>query len=228
MHPQFGSELSQPQALMMPIVVERGVDGERSYDLASRLLQDRNIVLDSGFNSNMAHITKLQLLYLDSRSAENINIYVNSPGGSVHDGLSIKDIAESSRSPITTIGNGMCASMGCYMLSVIGDEGRRIMSKRAYVMCHQVSSGTQGHIADQEISLEHTKKLNQLLMGEIADRVGVKLEKLMEDAKRDIWFSAEEALNYGKNGFCDGVLTGKRNEKGQFEILRRKGNFEWL
>lgn len=220
--------ITQPQAIMMPIVVERTTEGERSYDLASRLLQDRNIVLDSGFDSNMAHVTKMQLLYLDSRSAENINIYVNSPGGSVHDGLSIKDIAEASRSPITTIGNGMCASMGCYMLSVIGDEGKRILTKRASVMCHQVSSGTQGHINDQKISLAHSEELNELLMGEIAERVGVSVDKLLVDSVRDMWLSAEKAMNYGKYGFCDGVMTGKRNEKGQYEILRRKGKIEWL
>lgn len=225
---QMMNEQQQPQALSMPIVVERTADGERSYDLASRLLIDRNIVIDSGFNTAMAHITKLQLMYLDSRSNDNINIYCNSPGGSVHDGISIKDFAEFSRSPVSVIGNGMCASMGCYMVSVIGHEGKRYATKRAQIMCHQVSSGTQGHIMDQLIGIDHSKKLNNLLMGEIADRVGISLDELMKDANRDMWLSSHEALKYGKNGFIDGVFTGKRNDKGQFEVLRRNDKTEWV
>lgn len=217
-----------PINLTMPYVIERSSDGERSYDLASRLLQDRNIVIDAGFDSNMAHVVKLQLMYLDSRSADNIYMHINSPGGHVHDGLSIKDVSEMCRSKIVTIGSGLCASMGCYTLSTVGTEGMRLGTKRLSVMCHQVSSGTQGHIEDQLISLEHTKSLNVLLMSEIAERVGVSLDKLMEDARRDQWLNAEQALKYGKHGFIDGIYTGKRNDKAQYEILRRNGKTDWV
>lgn len=218
----------EPQSLSIPFVIETTPGGERTYDLASRMMQSRIIVLDSDFNSQMAHVIKLQLLYLDSVSADPITMYVTSPGGSVHDGLGIADVVGNLRSPVTTIVLGYAASMGCYMQSVLGTPGRRFAGKRAFIMCHQVSSGTQGLITDQKIALEHSNRLNNLLTTEIAEAVGVSHEQLLADADRDLWLNAEEALNYGTKGFIDGIYLGKRNEDGQFLVLRRGGKEEWV
>lgn len=217
-----------PSNISIPFVVEKTNNGERTYDLASRLMEDRVIMLDSGFDDHMAHVIKMQLLYLDSVSSDPITMYINSPGGSVHAGLSISDVVIGMKSPIRTIVMGMAASMGCYMQSTMGSPGMRLIGSRGFVMCHQVSSGTQGLITDQKISLKHSERLNTLLTKEIADAVGVSHEKLLEDADRDLWLNADESLQYGTKGFVDGILTGKRNEDGQFEVKRRNGSFDWV
>lgn len=218
----------EPQSLSIPFVIEATPGGERSYDLASRMMQDRIIVLDSDFNSQMAHVIKLQLMYLDSIDTTPVTLYVTSPGGSVHDGLGIADVVANMRSPVNTIVLGYAASMGCYMQSVLGTPGRRFAGKRAFIMCHQVSSGTQGLITDQKIALEHSGRLNKLLTSEIAEAVGVTHEQLLKDADRDLWLNAEEALNYGTKGFIDGIYLGKRNENNQYLVLRRNGVEEWV
>lgn len=212
----------------IPYVVEKVNGNERTYDLASRMMQDRMIFLDTDFNDQMAHIIKQQLIWLDSQDTKPINLYISSPGGSVHAGLGIADVALSCRSPIRTIVNGYAASMGCYTQSVMGTKGYRLGGKRSFFMCHQVSSGTKGLITDQKISLKHSDELNTLLTQEIAEAVGVTHEKLLEDADRDLWLSAEKALEYGEHGFIDGIILGPRNEKGQYLVKRRGGVEEWV
>lgn len=217
-----------PVAVSMPFVVETVSGQERSYDLASKMMQNRLIVIDSDFNDQMAHVIKLQLLYLDSVSSEPVTLYITSPGGSVHAGLGIADVVANMRAPVTTVVIGYAASMGCYTQSVLGTPGRRFAGARAFIMCHQVSSGTQGLITDQKISLKHSERLNTLLTSEIAEAVGVSHEQLLADADRDLWLNAEEALNYGEKGFIDGIWLGKRNDQGQYLVKRRGGVEEWV
>lgn len=220
--------VTQPQNLSIPFVIESTPNGERSYDLGSRLLQDRVIFLDAGFDDHMAHIIKQSLHWMDSQSRDPITIYITSPGGSVHAGLGIADIVACMSSPIRTIVLGMAASMGCYMQSTMGTPGMRFAGKRAQIMAHQVSSGTQGTLADQKISLAHSELLDTMLAQEIADAVGVSFEQYKQDTLRDMWMTADQALNYGTKGFIDGIILGQRNEEGKLLIERRGGVQEWI
>ncbi|AFA44762.1 putative ATP-dependent Clp protease proteolytic subunit [Klebsiella phage vB_KleM_RaK2] len=212
----------------VPIVVEKENGQERSYDLSSRMMKERIIFIDSDFNPQMAHILKMQLLWLDSQDDAPIVLYVSSPGGSVHDGLGIADVAKYCRSPIRTIVMGYAASMGAFTQSTVGTPGHRFAGESAMIMCHQVSSGTKGLITDQKIALKHTERLNELLMKRIAESVGVSYEQLLEDADRDLWLNAEESLNYGTKGFIDGIILSAKNEKGEFLVRRRGGVEEWV
>lgn len=220
--------ITAPQNLSIPFVIENTPNGERSYDLGSRLLQDRVIFLDSDFNDHMAHIIKQSLHWMDSQSRDPITIYITSPGGSVHAGLGIADIVACLASPVRTIVLGMAASMGCYMQSTLGTPGMRFAGKRAQIMAHQVSSGTQGTLADQKISLAHSELLDELLAHEIAESVGVSYEKYKQDTIRDMWMTAEMALNYGTKGFIDGIILGQRNEEGKLLVQRRGGVQEYI
>lgn len=220
--------MQQPtNVIPMPFVIERNERGERSYDLPSRLLESRIILIDSEVNTALAHTICAQLLYLDSISSDDIVIYINSPGGSVHDGLKIADQIELCRADVSTVCIGLGASMGCFLTSM-GTPGKRFMTRRATLMAHQVSSGTQGLITDQKISLEHSLHLNKVLMTEMAERCGVSYEQIIKDCDRDKWMTAAEARDYGKKGFVDGVYTGKRNDEDQFEIEYRKGKLGYI
>lgn len=192
--------------MVMPVVIERAGNGaERAYDLPSRLLKDRIILVEGGVDDRMAHEVIAQLLYLDSISADPIRMIINSPGGSVHSGLAIADTMEQCRSPIQTECRGLAASMGCFLLAS-GTPGLRYATRRASIMAHQVSSGTEGHVIDQRISLKHTEALNETLMGELAVMVGEKFVQFMHDCDRDKWMTALEARDYGSLGFIDGVI----------------------
>lgn len=220
--------VTQPQALSIPMVIETSPHGERAYDLGSRLLQDRVIFLDAGFDDNMAHIIKQSLYWMDAQSRDPITLYITSPGGSVHAGLGIADIVSMMKSPIHTVVLGIAASMGCYMQSTMGTKGLRLAGKRAQIMAHQVSSGTQGTLADQKISLAHSELLDEMLAREIAEAVGVTYEQYKQDTIRDMWMTAEQALNYGEKGFIDGIILGERNEDGKLLVQRRGGVQEYI
>lgn len=222
------NKITSPMNLSIPFVIEKEGQTERSYDLGSRMMKDRIIMLDNGFDDSMAHIIKMQLLYLDSISDQQITLYINSPGGSVHSGIGIADVVEGLQSPVCTIVKGMAASMGCYMQSTMGTPGLRFAGRRAQIMAHQVSSGTQGTLADQKISLAHSEHLDELLGREIAEAVGVTYEEYKRDTYRDMWLTAEQALNYGEKGFIDGILVGKPNAEGKRKVLRRGGKEEWI
>jgi ATP-dependent Clp protease protease subunit len=191
--------------MSMPVVIESVGNSERMYDLPSKLLQNRIILLNGGVDEQMAKEAVAQLQYLDSVSDDNIRMYINSPGGSVHAGLAIADQMEQCRSKIQTVCQGYAASMGCFLLAC-GTPGLRFATRRAYIMAHQVSSGTGGHVMDQTISLQHTVALNQVLMGELAQMVGQDFKQFMIDCDRDKWMSAVDARDYGKNGFIDKVI----------------------
>lgn len=211
------------------MVIERNAEGgERAYDLPSRLMKDRIIMIDTGVDEAFGAVVGAQLVYLDSRSDEDITMYITSPGGSVHTGLKVADAMEMARSDIRTICTGNAASMGCF-LTTMGTAGKRLITRRGTLMAHQVSSGTKGLITDQKIALEHSDYLNKVLMSEMAERVGVSLDKLLKDCDRDFWMNAEQAMNYGKFGFVDGILTGKREAKtGKLEVLRRGNKVEYI
>lgn len=207
---------------IMPIVVEKSHEGERSYDLVSRLMKDRIILIDGGVNTNLAHVVSAQLLYLESQSSEDITMYINSPGGSVHDGLKIADTMDMIRCDVRTICSGMGASMGCY-LTAKGTQGKRFMTKSASLMAHQVSAGQQGHIEDMRASFKHTDFLNDKLMGDLAKIVGKDYKEFMYDCNRDFWMTAQEARDYGTNGFIDAVILSKEPSTSELIVEYRGG-----
>lgn len=211
----------------IPYVIEKTSNGERSFDLGSRLLQDRIIQMTTGFDSNSSHVITQSMMYLDSISRDDITFVINSGGGSVTDGLAILDTMESLECDVITLGKGICASMGAFTLSH-GTPGKRVASKNLSTMIHMVSAGTSGHCLDMEASFSHTKKLNEFLMGSIAERVGMSVDELMHRANRDLWLNSEEALKFGTKGVVDFIQTGKRNDKGQYEVVDRNGKYSYL
>ncbi|MBP9552031.1 ATP-dependent Clp protease proteolytic subunit [Candidatus Saccharibacteria bacterium] len=186
-----------PSNYLVPTVVEETNRGERAYDIYSRLLNERVIFLGDEVNSQTANLVVAQLLHLAYQNPdEDIKLYINSPGGSVYDGLAIYDTMNFIKPDVQTIGIGLQASMGAFLLSA-GAKGKRAVLGNSRVMIHQPSSGTQGKITDQEITLregiELKKKLNKIL----AKNTGQKLEKIEKYVERDFWMSAEEAKKYG-------------------------------
>ena len=186
-----------PKSYLVPTVIEKSHDGERAYDIYSRLLKDRIIFLGEEVNEHTANIIIAQLLYLTyDDSKKDIKLYINSPGGSVYDGLGIYDTIQYIEPDVQTIGIGLQASMGAVLLSS-GTKGKRYALPNSRIMIHQPSSGTQGKITDQEISLREglflKKRLNEIL----AKNTGQKLAKIEKDVDRDYWMSADEAKTYG-------------------------------
>jgi ATP-dependent Clp protease, protease subunit len=182
---------------LVPMVIKRTADGERSMDLFSRLLDDRIIMLTDQFEDGMASIIVAQLLYLNSiDNTSPITMYINSPGGVVHSMWSIVDTMNHIKAPVHTVCIGLAASCGSATL-VAGQKGHRYILPHAQVMIHQVSGGSQGQVTDMEISLKEAIKTKELLTKFIAERSGQAYEKVMIDMERDYWLSAKEALEYG-------------------------------
>ncbi len=194
----------KPKNYLVPTVIEKTYDGERAFDIYSRLLNERIIFLGDEVNEATANIVIAQLLHLAyADPKKDIKLYINSPGGSVYDGLAIYDTMQFIAPDVQTIGIGLQASMGAFLLSS-GAKGKRFMLPNARTMIHQPSSGTQGKITDQEITLKEgiylKKRLNEIL----AKNTGQKLSKIEVDVDRDYWLSAEEAKKYG---LIDDVIT---------------------
>lgn len=182
---------------LVPTVVEETSRGERAYDIYSRLLSERVVFLGEEVNAHTANIVIAQLLYLAHEdSKQDIKLYINSPGGSVYDGLAIIDTMNYIKPDVQTIGIGLQASMGAMLLSA-GAHGKRFALPNARVMIHQPSSGTEGKISDQEIMLKEGIYLKQKLAEIFAKNTGQKLEKVVADMDRDFWMSAKEAKEYG-------------------------------
>ena len=182
---------------LVPTVIEETNRGERAFDIYSRLLNERVIFLGEEVNSHTANVIVAQLLYLAYENPdEDIKLYINSPGGSVYDGLAIYDTMNFIKPDVQTIGVGLQASMGAFLLSA-GAKGKRAILPNARVMIHQPSSGTRGKITDQEIDLKEGLLLKEKLAQILAKNSGQKLEKLKNDMERDYWMSAEEAVEYG-------------------------------
>jgi ATP-dependent Clp protease protease subunit len=182
---------------LVPIVVEKTASGERSYDIYSRLLRDRIIMLDTDVNEHSASLIVAQMLFLESENHDqDILFYINSPGGSVTDGLSILNAMNFIKCDISTVVTGQAASMGS-LLASSGTKGKRYILPYSRHMIHQVSSGTRGTAIDMRIQLEETLKLNKLLTEIYVKNTGKTYEQLEKDMSRDCYMSAQEAVDYG-------------------------------
>lgn len=182
---------------LVPMVVEQTNRGERSYDIYSRLLKDRIIFASGEVNDTMADLIVAQLLFLESEDPnKDIQLYINSPGGSVSAGLAIYDTVQYIKPDVSTICIGMAASMGAILLSS-GAKGKRFALPNSDIMIHQPSGGTQGMATDIQITAEKILKTRKSLNQILAKNTGQKLEKIERDADRDFWLDANEAKEYG-------------------------------
>lgn len=182
---------------LVPTVIEKSHEGERAFDIYSRLLNERIIFLGEDVNEHTANLVVAQLLHLAyTDPKKDIKLYINSPGGSVYDGLAIYDTIQYIEPDVQTIGIGLQASMGAFLLSS-GTKGKRFALPNSRIMIHQPSSGTKGKITDQEIMLKEGVFLKQRLNEILAKNTGQKLSKIEKDSDRDFWMSSEEAVKYG-------------------------------
>lgn len=189
--------MNKPSNMLIPTVIESDGRMERAYDIYSRLLKDRIIFLGEDVNEHTANLVVAQMLFLESEDAKkDIIFYINSPGGSVYDGLAIYDTMNFVKCDVQTVGIGLQASMGAFLLSS-GAKGKRFMLPHAKTMIHQPSSGTRGKVTDMEIDLKESIKLKKLLNEILAKNTGQKLAKIETDVERDYWMTAEEAKAYG-------------------------------
>jgi len=197
---------------LVPIVVEQTPRGERSYDIYSRLLIDRIIFLGTEIDDVVANLIIAQLLFLDAQSSEkDINLYINSPGGSVSSTLAIYDTMQYLKSDISTICIGMAASGGAVILAA-GTKGKRMALPNSRVMIHQPLGGAQGQVTDIEIQAREMIKIKEKLNSILAIHTGQPLEKIKKDTERDYFMSAEEAQIYG---LVDQVILPKKERKGE-------------
>ena len=179
------------------MVIEQTNRGERSYDIFSRLLNDRIIMLSEEVNDTTASLIVAQLLYLEAQDPDkDIQFYINSPGGSVTAGLAIYDTMQYIKADVSTICVGLAASMGAFLLSS-GTKGKRLALPNSEIMIHQPSAGTQGKVTDMEIDVEHFLKIKQRINKILADNTGKTPEQIKSDSERDNWMTAEEAKEYG-------------------------------
>ena len=182
---------------LVPYVVEQTNRGERSYDIFSRLLNDRIIFLGEEVNATTASLVVAQLLYLEAQDPDkDIQLYINSPGGSVTDGMAIYDTMQYIKCDVSTICVGMAASMGAFLLSS-GTKGKRLALPNAEIMIHQPSAGTKGQITDMAIHLRRLEIIKKRLNSILADNTGQSLETVTADCERDNFMTAEEAKEYG-------------------------------
>ena len=182
---------------LVPYVVEQTSRGERSYDIFSRLLNDRIIFLGEEVNATTASLVVAQLLYLEAQDPDkDIQFYINSPGGSVTDGMAIYDTMQYIKCDVSTICVGMAASMGAFLLSA-GTKGKRIALPNAEIMIHQPSAGTQGQITDMAIHLKRLETIKKRMNQILADNCGKSVEQVTADCERDNFMTAEEAVEYG-------------------------------
>ena len=184
-------------SILIPTVIESDGRVERAYDIYSRLLKERIIFLGTDVNSHTANLVVAQLLFLQNEDPKkDIQIYINSPGGSVYDGMAIYDTIKHIKNDVSTVGIGLQASMGAFLLSS-GTKGKRFLLPHSKVMIHQPSSGTRGKVSDMEIDLKESLKVRELLNEILAKNTGQKLSKVEKDVDRDYWMTAEEAVKYG-------------------------------
>lgn len=193
-----------PKSYLIPTVVEKSADGERAFDIYSRLLNERIIFLGEDVNEHTANSVVAQLLhlaYVDPQA--DISLYINSPGGSVYDGMAIYDTMNFIKPDVATYGIGLQASMGAFLLSS-GAKSKRFCLPHAKVMIHQPSSGTHGKVTDMEIDMKETLEVKEMLAKIMAKNTGQKLAKVKSDMERDYWMTPDEAVKYG---LIDKVLT---------------------
>ena len=181
---------------LIPSVIERCSSGERAYDIYSRLLKDRIILLSGEIDDNMSNIIIGELLYLDSLNHNDISIYINSPGGSVTAGMAIYDTMNFIKSDVSTICIGMCASMAAFLLSS-GTKGKRYALPNGEVMIHQPLGGTSGQATEIKIAAEHILKIKDKLNRILSKNTGKDIKCIELDTERDNYMSAGESLEYG-------------------------------
>jgi ATP-dependent Clp protease protease subunit len=195
---------------LVPTVIEQTHRGERAYDIWSRLMKDRIVFLGTEITDDIANVIVAQLLFLESEDPEkDVNLYINSPGGSVSAGLAIYDTMQYVRCPITTICIGQAASMGAIILSA-GTKGRRKALPHSRIMIHQPLGGARGQASDIEIQAKEILKMKQILSKILADHSGKTLEGIIRDSDRDNYMSAIQAKEYG---LIDDVVVSKKGEK---------------
>lgn len=195
------------KAALVPYVIEQTSNGERSFDIFSRLLSDRIIILSDEVNDTTASLCVAQMLYLESLDPDkDINLYINSPGGSVSAGLAIYDTMNFVKCDVSTICIGMAASMGAFLLSS-GAKGKRFALPNSEIMIHQPSGGSQGQASDIKIQAEHILKTRDRLNRILAKNTGKPLEEIARDTERDNFMSASEACSYG---LIDEVLEKRK------------------
>lgn len=190
---------------LVPVIIEKESNGERSYDIFSRLLKDRIILLSGEINDQLANVIVAQLLYLDSINHDDISIYINSPGGSITSGMAIYDTMNFVKSPVSTICVGMAASMGAFLLSC-GEKGKRFCLPNAEVMIHQPLGGAQGQATEIKIAAERILKLKDKLNHILAKNTNQELKTIEFDTERDHFLDAKEALEYG---IIDAIIEKK-------------------
>lgn len=184
---------------LVPYVIEQTSRGERSYDIFSRLLKDRIIFLSEDVNHATASLVIAQMLFLESEDPDKeISFYINSPGGSITDGMAIVDTMNYIKCPVTTICIGLAASMGAVLLAA-GTKGRRMATANAEIMIHQplISGGLSGQATEIKIHADHMVKTREKLNKFLSEKTGQSLEKIEADTERDNFMTAEEALKYG-------------------------------
>ncbi len=191
---------------LVPYVIEETSRGERSFDIYSRLLKERIVMLSEEVNEATASLVVAQLLFLDSEDPDkDIHFYINSPGGSVTAGLAIYDTRQLVRADVSTICLGMAASMGAFLLAG-GKKGKRFVLPNAEVMIHQPSGGAQGQASDIKITADHILATRERLNRILAENTGKPIEVIAQDTERDNWLTAEQAVAYG---LVDQIITKK-------------------
>ena len=182
---------------LIPMVVDRTDSGERSFDIYSRLLEDRVVFLSGPVTNELANLVVAQLIYLESKDpTKDISLYINSPGGEVTAGMAIYDTMQYIRCDVSTICIGMAASMGAFLLSS-GTKGKRFALPNSEIMIHQVLGGSQGQASDVEIQTKQLLKIKNKLNRLLAENVGKPVEEVERDTDRDNYLTAEEAKEYG-------------------------------
>ena len=205
--------------MLVPVVIEQSGRGERSYDIFSRLLKDRIIMIGTSVDENLANLVIDQMLFLQMEDPKkDIHLYINSPGGSVTAGLAIYDTMQFLTCDVTTYCMGMAASMGAVLLCA-GTKGKRYALPNSDIMIHQVSGGAQGTASDVERSVEYMYKLKRRLNGILSHHTGKSVEEVERDADRDYYMSAEEACKYG---LVDEVVKSRKEIKNPPESTPEK------
>ena len=181
---------------LIPTVIEKTSLGERAYDIYSRLLKDRIVILNGEINDSLANSIVAQLLYLDSINHNDINIYINSPGGSITSGMAIYDTMNFIESDVSTICIGMAASMAAFLMAA-GTKGKRFMLPNAEIMIHQPLGGVQGQATEIKIVAEHILRLKEKLNKILSKNTNQDIKTIEKDTERDNYMSSNEALEYG-------------------------------
>ena len=181
---------------LIPTIIEKNDMGERAYDIYSRLLKDRIIILNGEINDNTANVVVAELLYLDSLNSDDICLYINAPGGSITAGMAIYDTMNFIKSDVSTICVGMSASMAAFLLAA-GKKGKRCILPNAEVMIHQPLGGAQGQATEIKIAAERILKLKKKLNKILAEVTGKDITTIDNDTERDYFMDSMEALNYG-------------------------------